>query len=55
METWAQQEVGQAELGDGRRTKRLVQLVGDLAAHPAESVPQACEDWVGTKGFLRCG
>jgi hypothetical protein len=53
QESWAQQEVGQAQLGHGARTKRLVQLVEDLAAHPAESVPQSCEDWAATKGAYR--
>lgn len=53
QESWAQQEVGQAHLGHGARTKRLVKLVEDLAAHPAESVPQSCEDWAGTKGAYR--
>jgi Transposase DNA-binding/Transposase Tn5 dimerisation domain len=53
QESWAQQEVGQAHLGHGARTKRLVQLVEDLVAHPAESVPQSCGDWAGTKGAYR--
>ncbi len=53
MQSWAQQEVGQAHLGHAARTKRLVQVVQDLAAHPAESVPQACEDWAATKGAYR--
>jgi Transposase DNA-binding/Transposase Tn5 dimerisation domain len=51
--SWAQQEVGQAQLGHAARTKRLVQVVEDLTAHPAESVPQACEDWAATKGAYR--
>lgn len=51
--SWAQQEVGQAHLGHRARTKRLVQLVEDLVSHPAESVPQACEEWAATKGAYR--
>ena len=50
---WAQQEVGHAQLGYAARTKRLVQLVEDLAAHPAERMPQACEEWAATKGAYR--
>jgi len=50
---WAQQEVGQAQVGYAARTTRLVQIVEDLAAHPAERVPQACEDWAATKGAYR--
>ena len=53
QESWAQQEVGQAQWGHAARTKRLVQVVEDLAAHPAESVPQSCEDWAATKGAYR--
>ncbi len=53
MQTWAQQEVGQAQLGHAARTKRLVRLLEDLTPHPAESVPQACETWAGTKGAYR--
>ncbi|MGH2498434.1 MAG: IS4 family transposase [Ktedonobacteraceae bacterium] len=53
QEGWAQQEVGQAQLGHRARTRRLVQLVEDLAAHPAESVPQACEEWAATKAAYR--
>lgn len=53
QEGWAQQEVGQAQLGHAARTTRLVQIVEDLAAHPAQSVPQACEDWAATKGAYR--
>ncbi|MEO8972239.1 MAG: IS4 family transposase [Ktedonobacteraceae bacterium] len=52
-EMWAQEEVGQAHLGHAARTKRLVQLVQELAAHPAESVPQACQEWAATKGAYR--
>jgi sensor domain CHASE-containing protein len=53
QESWAQQEGGQAHLGHAARTTRLVQLVEDLVAHPAESVPQACEDWAATKAAYR--
>jgi len=53
QESWAQQEVGQAQLGHEARTNRLVQLMEDLAAHPAESVPQSCKNWAATKGAYR--
>lgn len=53
METWAQQEVGQADLGDRRLTKRLVRLVSDLSQQPQASVPQACGDWAATKAAYR--
>jgi len=34
---WAQQEFGDCELGDPRRTRRLVKIVGDQAAQPSGS------------------
>jgi hypothetical protein len=50
MQSWATQEVGHAELGDARLSKRLVKMVEDLAGQPEASVPQACGDWAATKG-----
>jgi hypothetical protein len=50
---WAQAEVGGAQLGDPRRTRRLVQLVGALARQPTASLPQACAGWAATKGAYR--
>lgn len=53
METWAQQEVGHAQLGDKRLSKRLVRMVTDLGNDPQASVPQACGDWAATKAAYR--
>jgi IS4 transposase len=53
METWAESEVGTADFGDKRRTKRFVKMVGDLAAKPEASVPQACGNWAGAKAAYR--
>ena len=39
--SWAEQEFGACELGDPRRTARLVKLVGAEAAHPGASHAQA--------------
>lgn len=39
---WARELFGQAELGDQRRTKRLVKLATDLAHDKGATVPQAC-------------
>src|SRR4029434_4707337 len=41
---WAVSEFADAELGDGRRTKRLVELAGVLAQHPTAALPEACGD-----------
>ena len=38
---WAEQEFGACELGDPRRTRRLVKIVGDQAAQPSGSYSQA--------------
>ena len=53
MQTWATQELGHADLGDARLSKRLVKVVEDLAGQPEASVPQACGDWAATKGTYR--
>lgn len=41
--------MAQIDLGDARRNKRLIRIVEDLAAQPASSVPQACENVAATK------
>ena len=38
---WAQATFQRAKLGDSRRTKRLVQLAGQLAAHTGQSIVQS--------------
>lgn len=53
MENWAESELGAAQFGDKRLTKRLVKMVSDIAARPEGSVPQASGDWAGTKGAYR--
>jgi hypothetical protein len=53
MQTWAQQEVGHAQFGDRRLSKRLVRIVTDLSDHPEASVPQASGDWAATKAVYR--
>jgi hypothetical protein len=39
---WAQEEFGQAQLGDERLRKRLFVLARDFYAHPQSNVPQSC-------------
>jgi hypothetical protein len=39
---WAVNEFADAELGDLRRTKRLVELAHVLAQHPTAALPEAC-------------
>ena len=39
---WAVDEFADAELGDERRTKRLVELAYVLGQHPTAALPEAC-------------
>ena len=41
---WAVSEFADAELGDERRTKRLVALANVLGQHPTAALPEACGD-----------
>jgi hypothetical protein len=50
---WAEEEFGAAELGDVRRTARLVQLASALGAQPQASLPQATEDPAMLKAAYR--
>lgn len=50
---WAQAEFGSAELGDARRTARLVQLARQLAECPEASLPQALNNTAALKAAYR--
>lgn len=52
-EDWAQAEFGAAELGDARRTARLVQLARQLGERPEASLPRALEDHAALKAAYR--
>ena len=52
-EDWAQVEFGAAELGDARRTARLVRLAHQLGERPEASLPQALEDDAALKAAYR--
>ena len=43
--TWAQAQFAAADLGDQRRTKRLILLAAQITAHPSGSFPQQTESW----------
>ncbi|WP_366934042.1 transposase [Nostoc sp. NMS9] len=49
MEEWITQELETMELGDKRRTKRLIKIVENLSAKPEASIPQASGTWAQTK------
>src|SRR6266545_943281 len=44
VDTWADEEFGDADLGDVRRTERLKHLATVLMAQPSASIPAATED-----------
>jgi hypothetical protein len=50
---WAQREFGFAQLGDGRRNKRLVKIATNLSARPGGTLPQAFSDWAELKAAYR--
>jgi hypothetical protein len=52
-EDWAHAEFGAAELGDARRTRRLVQLAQQLAERPEASLPQALQQGAALKAAYR--
>lgn len=51
--TWAEEEFGDADLGDVRRNARLVQLASTLGAHPTASLPEATDDPASLKAAYR--
>lgn len=50
---WALEEFGAAELGDARRTARLVALARQLGERPEASLPRALEDGAALKAGYR--
>lgn len=52
-EAWAEQQFGRADLGDERRTRRAVKLAGQIARHPAGSLPDQTGRWSDTKASYR--
>jgi len=51
--TWAVTEFAEAELGDLRRTQRVVELATVLAQRPGASLPEACGDRAMRKAAYR--
>lgn len=52
-EDWAVATFGAAELGDPRRTDRLILVASALAADPSASLPHALKSWGETQGAYR--
>ena len=52
-EKWAQQQFGSCDLGDVRRTRRLVKFASQVAADPDASTPGQTEHWSDLKAAYR--
>lgn len=50
---WSQEQFGRCELGDRRRTKRVVKLAAQAAAMPDASTPKQTEGWGDCKAAYR--
>lgn len=50
---WAEQQFGTCDLGDRRRTKRVVQLAAQVATQPDASTPKQTERWSDCKAAYR--
>jgi hypothetical protein len=50
---WAEQQFGTCELGDARRTKRLVRLATQAATKPDAATPEQTENWADCKATYR--
>jgi Transposase DNA-binding/Transposase Tn5 dimerisation domain len=50
---WAQQQFSACQLGDQRRTRRLVRLAEQVVSHPAGGFPEQTETWADLKAAYR--
>lgn len=50
---WAEQQFGECELGDQRRTRRAVQVAAEFAADPSGSTTRQTETWGDCKAAYR--
>lgn len=52
-ELWSELEFGTCQLGDKRRTRRLVNYARQMAEKPDASTPRQTESWSDCKGVYR--
>lgn len=52
-EHWAVENFGDCQLGDARRTKRLVKIARNMLASPEKSIPEQNIEWSDVKGAYR--
>lgn len=53
VEAWSEQQFGSCELGDKRRTARLVKLAAQVVSHPSGGLPAQTETWSDLKASYR--
>jgi len=53
MQKWSADNFEGCDLGDARRSRRLVKLAGQVANRPSASLPKIGETWGGVKGIYR--
>jgi hypothetical protein len=53
VEKWAVETFGAADLGDPRRTDRLVKVAAALGENPSVSLPRSMRNWAETQGTYR--
>lgn len=51
--SWAMVHFSDADLGDARRTRRLVMVAEAMAKRPGASLPKQLDDWADLKGAYR--
>ena len=51
--SWTATEFESIDLGNPRRNRRVIRLIGHLSAKPTASVPLACGDWADTMAAYR--
>ena len=50
---WAQRNFGNCQLGDKRRTRRLVQVAEQMSVNPSASLPTQIQQWSDLKAAYR--
>jgi hypothetical protein len=53
VNVWAEQQFGECDLGDKRRTRRAVETAAKFAANPDGSTPKQTETWADCQGAYR--
>jgi hypothetical protein len=53
VQDWTEEELGEAEIGDRRLSKRLVSIAQAFYARPQANIPQACQTRAETKATYR--